>query len=145
MNAQTYKLSCLLILVALLVSACGGSATTAAPTTKPPATNTPVPPTNTPAPTHTPEPTNTPAPPTATPLPAANLEPGWAMYTNGNNIREIALEGGTLWAATGGGIVAWDLAAGTSVKIYHPGWASHKQHRRSGGLPDPGDKGHLRN
>ena len=69
----------LLVVLALLVAGCGGSAArpTQAPVVEPtatavPATNTPVPPTNTPVPaTNTPvPPTNTPVPPTNTPVPA---------------------------------------------------------------------------
>jgi ligand-binding sensor domain-containing protein len=97
-------------ILALAVLACGGSEpaeTPAAPTdvpvlptdTPPPPTETPVPPT--PAPTSTPEPV---------------AEPGWHVYSNGNYVREIALDEGTLWAATGGGVVAWDVASGEAVK-----------------------------
>jgi len=47
----------------------------------------------------------------ATPEPAAEL--GWRMYTNGNYVHQIALDDdGILWAATGGGVIAWDLASG---------------------------------
>ena len=39
------------------------------------------------------------------------------MYSNGNYVREIAVYDGILWAATGGGIVAWELASGESAKL----------------------------
>jgi ligand-binding sensor domain-containing protein len=66
--------------------------------------------------THTPElPTATLEPPTPIPEPVPP-KPGWRHYTNGNYVRELALHNGVLWAATGGGVVAWDLATGDAVK-----------------------------
>lgn len=53
---------------------------------------------------------------TPMPLPQADLEPGWTMYTNGNHVTGLAWHEGTLWAATEGGVVAWDPAAGTATK-----------------------------
>jgi ligand-binding sensor domain-containing protein len=102
-----------LLILALAASACGGSEpteTAALPPTEAPAlpTNTPVPPADTPAP---PPPT-----PTPTPTPVSGPESGWYIYSNGNHVREIALHDGTLWAATGGGVVAWNVASGEAVK-----------------------------
>jgi ligand-binding sensor domain-containing protein len=37
-------------------------------------------------------------------------EPGWHIYSNGNYVREIAVQDGFLWAATGGGVIAWDIS-----------------------------------
>jgi ligand-binding sensor domain-containing protein len=137
MNRKFAPIFALLILT-LIVSACGGgkpadtpvppTATPVPPTPTPvpptptpipptptpvPPTPTPVPPTPTPVPpTPTPvPPTPTPVPPTPTPEPTPVAEPGWHMYSNGNYVREIALHDGFLWAATGGGVIAWDLAS----------------------------------
>ena len=33
----------------------------------------------------------------------------WEVFTNKNDVRDIALAGITLWAATTGGVVAWNL------------------------------------
>jgi ligand-binding sensor domain-containing protein len=44
------------------------------------------------------------------------LVSGLYHYTNGNQVREIALHDGVLWAATGGGVVAWDLSSGAATK-----------------------------
>ncbi|MGD9099814.1 MAG: hypothetical protein PVF45_04985, partial [Anaerolineae bacterium] len=55
-----------------------------------------------------------PLPPVDAPL--VELESGIYNYTNGNYVREIALYDGVLWAATSGGVVAWDLATGDAVK-----------------------------
>lgn len=73
MNRKVALVAALLIL-ALLVTACGAEPTaTPAPTNTPlPPTNTPVPPTNTPVPTDTPLPTDTPAP-TPTPVPVSEM------------------------------------------------------------------------
>jgi len=66
-----------------------------------------------------PPPTEAPAVETLAPLPTEapvtemGPQPGWRMYTNGNYVHEIALDDdGILWAATGGGVIAWDLASG---------------------------------
>lgn len=40
---------------------------------------------------------------------------GMAMFSNGNEVFDIALHGDLLYAATGGGLVAWDYAAGEPV------------------------------
>lgn len=39
----------------------------------------------------------------------------WVNYANGNKVVDLALEDHTLWAATDGGVVRWDLANGTYV------------------------------
>ncbi|MDY7080121.1 MAG: hypothetical protein SXV54_24840 [Chloroflexota bacterium] len=104
MNRKYAPILALLIL-ALATLACGGSEATEtpAPPTKAPAlpTNTPVPPTETPVP-----PTPTPTP---EPTPVAEL--GWHIYSNGNYVRQIAVHDDFLWAATGGGVIAWDMAS----------------------------------
>ena len=106
MNRKYAPILALLIL-ALATLACGGSEATEtpAPPTKAPAlpTNTPVPPTETPVP---PTPTPTPTP---EPTPVAEL--GWHIYSNGNYVRQIAVHDDFLWAATGGGVIAWDMAS----------------------------------
>ncbi len=95
-----------LLILALAVTSCGGGEATE---TAVPPTDAPVVPTNTPVP-----PTETPVPPTPTPTPEPTpvAEPGWHIYSNGNYVREIALHDGYLWAATGGGVIAWDMASG---------------------------------
>ncbi len=40
----------------------------------------------------------------------------WRTYSNGNYVNDLAVEGDTVWAATGGGVVRWDRTAGTYVK-----------------------------
>jgi len=97
----------ILALATLACSPCGllGGRDVPAPTTAPQPTE--APPTATPA-------AETPSPPAPTEAPAPEAGPaGWRMYTNGNYVREIALDDdGTLWAATGGGVIAWDLSSG---------------------------------
>ena len=39
----------------------------------------------------------------------------WVNYANGNKVVDLALENHTLWAATDGGVVRWDLTNGTYV------------------------------
>jgi len=101
----------ILILVALACSPCGLIGGEPTPTTAPQPTDAPpteAPPIETEAPA-----TETPPPPTPTEAPAPEAEPGWRMYTNGNYVRQIALDDdGVLWAATGGGVIAWDPAGG---------------------------------
>ena len=43
-------------------------------------------------------------------------EPGWRIFSNANFVNGIAVYEGTLWAATEGGVVAWDLATDQAVK-----------------------------
>lgn len=44
-------------------------------------------------------------------------EPGWSIFSNANYVNGIAIYDGTLWAATEGGVVAWDLAKDQPVKF----------------------------
>lgn len=65
--------------------------------------------------------TVTAAPAAATASPEAVTGTGdvWNLYTNANFIADLALDGSTLWAASSGGLVEWDISTGTYVK-YHP-------------------------
>ncbi|MEX1018336.1 MAG: two-component regulator propeller domain-containing protein [Litorilinea sp.] len=100
---------------------------TAQPTATEAATATPVPPTPTEVPTEAPTETPTtngadlaiPAADTPVPqLPRVTLDPaGWTLQTNGNFVNRLAMREGTLWAATTGGAVAWNLASGNHVKF----------------------------
>ena len=47
----------------------------------------------------------------------ANLERGWRLYTNANYINDLTYVDGTVWAATGGGVVVWDVTDDSYVKI----------------------------
>lgn len=102
------------------------------PTPEPPtATATsPATPTLTPEPTATPEPEPddndttvleipTPQPP-STPFPTPERvaldAAGWTIHTNGNFVNRIAAQGDTLWAATTGGLVAWNTQTGNHTK-----------------------------
>jgi len=61
----------------------------------------------------------TPAPaPTARPtvVPGAGLTGNWTHYTNANYVHGLAWHDGRLWAATAGGVVAWDPGSGTATK-----------------------------
>jgi ligand-binding sensor domain-containing protein len=117
-NDMKQKVIPIIALVVLITAtlACGGGKSSP----------TPVPATDVPAPTDAPQPTQTPVPPTPTavptpaptPTPEPQVEPGWHIYTNGNYVREIALLDGVLWAATGGGIVSWDVASGEPLGKY---------------------------
>ncbi|RLB22986.1 MAG: hypothetical protein DRG71_06510, partial [Deltaproteobacteria bacterium] len=40
----------------------------------------------------------------------------WAQFTNDNEIKDLAVEGDILWAATDGGVVRWNTSDGTYVK-----------------------------
>ncbi|MCB0018806.1 MAG: hypothetical protein KDE09_13535, partial [Anaerolineales bacterium] len=92
-------------------------APTEAPTEEPTAEPTAVP-TEEPAPEPTDEPTPEPEPTAATGgAVSSGLEPGWRLYTNGNYVNDLAYADGDLWAATGGGVVVWDLADGAYVKL----------------------------
>ncbi|HNT74417.1 MAG TPA: hypothetical protein PKH77_05290 [Anaerolineae bacterium] len=92
-----------------LTLACGAPKETPIPPTNTPAPTATPKPTNTPAPTATPKPTNTPKVPTATPAPELDLESGWYQYTNGNYVRDIAVLEDVIVAATGGGVVIWNI------------------------------------
>jgi ligand-binding sensor domain-containing protein len=64
--------------------------------------------------------------PTATPTPITALrEPvdlartparGWSVYSNGNQVTDLTVINNTIWAATGGGIVAWNRSNNAGVK-----------------------------
>lgn len=66
----------------------------------------------TPIPTEEPEPT---AEPTPEP-PARTVAPGEYVYSNGNQLRDVALLGDSLWAAGPGGLVRYDLTSGDTRK-----------------------------
>jgi ligand-binding sensor domain-containing protein len=61
------------------------------------------------------EPTVPPVP-TAAPVLDLDLDPGWYIYTNANDVRGLALHEGILYAAGLGGVVAWDLSTSTPMK-----------------------------
>ncbi|MBN1537945.1 MAG: hypothetical protein JW908_14495 [Anaerolineales bacterium] len=44
------------------------------------------------------------------------LTPGWHIYSNANYVNGLALHENTLWAATLGGVVAWDLSTNQTTK-----------------------------
>ena len=48
---------------------------------------------------------------------APGYEPGWKIFSNANYVNGIAIHEGTLWAATEGGVVAWDLANDQPAKF----------------------------
>lgn len=62
------------------------------------------------------EPTAAPTEVKPTPAPVVQLPKGWYEFTNGNYVREIALYDGFIYAATGGGAVAWNSATGEAAK-----------------------------
>ena len=41
---------------------------------------------------------------------------GWWLFTNGNNVRDLTAHNDLLYAATGGGLVQWDMSSGASRK-----------------------------
>lgn len=47
---------------------------------------------------------------------AAQSDAAWQTYTNSNCVRDLALEGGYIWAATCGGVVRWNRLDGTYLK-----------------------------
>jgi len=47
---------------------------------------------------------------------SASAEGTWTNYTNGNYIRDIAVEGDYIWCATIGGVVRWNRRDGTYIK-----------------------------
>lgn len=77
----------------------------------------------TPAPTAEPailRPTPTPTPPTARQiaLDLANVPPsGWYSYSDGNQVHDLTVVNSTIWAATGGGVVAWNRTNQTAEKF----------------------------
>jgi ligand-binding sensor domain-containing protein len=57
----------------------------------------------------------------AAPAVAVPLTGGWRTFANGDRIHRILRDGNTLWvAAEGGGLVRWDLAAGTYRQYLAP-------------------------
>jgi ligand-binding sensor domain-containing protein len=46
----------------------------------------------------------------AKPAPGQDLEDGWQVYTNANDVWDLALEGGYTWAATEGGVVCYSAS-----------------------------------
>ncbi len=50
------------------------------------------------------------------PLPELGIDPGWYAYSNANVVRDLVVHEGVAYAATLGGIVAWDLESGTYTK-----------------------------
>src|SRR6266571_6199563 len=42
--------------------------------------------------------------------------PGWQYFSDANAVHGLAVHAGRLYAATGGGVVAWDLATGKVLK-----------------------------
>lgn len=71
-------------------------------------------PTSTKAPTPTPIPASMPLP---TPDPRVQIEDLPAVYSNANFVRELTMANNTLWAATEGGILAWNRRSGGRVKF----------------------------
>lgn len=53
---------------------------------------------------------------TALPTPRV-VRPQWTSYTFAGQVNDVALRDNLLWAATEGGVVAWDLRSGESVKF----------------------------
>jgi len=98
-----------------------------------------VPPDAVPIPTPTPTPTPTPLPPTPTPTPVVHTptptptpwpksRADWTSYTNVNQIADLAFDrDGNLWAATGGGVVHWEVGDGSYTRygVEH-GLADHR-------------------
>lgn len=82
------------------LAACGAAELQSTPTpTEPPATNTPIP------------------TPTSTPTP----EPVFSYFTNADDVKKLALApDGSVWSATSGGVVRWDLENNTYT-LFHRG------------------------
>ncbi|MCK5922669.1 MAG: hypothetical protein KAG66_17135, partial [Methylococcales bacterium] len=111
----------------LALAACGSPQEKAPdnPTAAPAATEAPV--VEEVAPTNTPEPAATEAPvveeptpePTATEAPAmpsSGLDAGEYIYSDGNQVRDVARNGNNIWAATLGGAVVYDITTGEGHK-----------------------------
>ncbi|NPA93600.1 MAG: hypothetical protein GXO56_07975 [Chloroflexi bacterium] len=104
----------LILAFALLLSACGDESKATPQQAPTQAANQP---TSVPASAPTVAPTNTPLPePTAKPLPELEVDSGWYYYTNANEVRDVVVYNGTAYAATPGGMVAWDLESGYYTK-----------------------------
>lgn len=64
--------------------------------------------------------------PTATPTPVTAMRaaldlslapaPGWSVYSNGNQVNDLTVLNNTIWAATGGGVVAWNRSNNAGIK-----------------------------
>jgi len=50
------------------------------------------------------------------PLPELGLDSGWYAYSNANVVRDLVVHEGVAYAATLGGVVAWDLESGAYTK-----------------------------
>lgn len=50
------------------------------------------------------------------PLAKLEMDPGWYIYTNANDLRAVAVHDGQLFAAGVGGVVVWDTALATGAK-----------------------------
>ncbi|MCB9151289.1 MAG: hypothetical protein H6641_21225 [Caldilineaceae bacterium] len=53
--------------------------------------------------------------PTVTPVPVST--PQWEVLSNGNYVNAVIGEGQTVWAASDGGVVAWNLQSGQASKF----------------------------
>jgi ligand-binding sensor domain-containing protein len=62
-------------------------------------------------------PTPTPAASPVAALQTSGLEPAVRVYSNGNFVNGVAVMRSTIWAATGGGVVAWNKSSGGYVKF----------------------------
>lgn len=58
-----------------------------------------------------------PPPPTPTPVSPFGPQPNWRIASNGNFVNQVAVVDETMWTATDGGIVAWNLTSGNPVKF----------------------------
>lgn len=52
-----------------------------------------------------------------TPTAQASQQSGWQTYSNANKTNDLVVYKDTLWAATQGGVVAWNLQNGTFIKF----------------------------
>ena len=94
-------------------------------------------------PTATPLPSATPTPiPLSMPLPTPSLEDRSAdlpsLYSNANFIRELAPAGNTLWAASDGGIMAWNQRSGGQIKFTALDGLAGNHFRTASNCPLPG-------
>ena len=95
--------------------------TPAPPATEPPADAqlTDAPPADTQPPTAEAQAPDAPTPsgplPLPTPDPAAAPAPAPPLFSNANTVNDVALDGATLWAATTGGALRWDVATAAAT------------------------------
>ncbi|MEZ4663570.1 MAG: two-component regulator propeller domain-containing protein [Caldilineaceae bacterium] len=68
----------------------------------------------TPTPTATLRSTST---PTLTPTPIPVSTPQWQVFSNGDFVNAVAREEQTIWAASDGGVVAWNVQSGAASKF----------------------------